>query len=117
VTVPRCLACGVCCFSKLETYVEVTGADHARLGDRADELVRFDNTRAYMRMSDGHCGALAIDVRTGEFVCGTYDTRPQTCRDLARGSAACLGEIATKEERPLLALGRARTAAVDWKAR
>ncbi len=57
-----------------------------------------------MKMVAGHCKALVIDARTGQFVCDTYETRPQTCRDLARGSPACLGEIATKGERPLLAL-------------
>lgn len=105
--VPECLDCGTCCFSRLETYVRVSGDDHARLGDRADELVWFEGNRAYMRMVDGHCGALGIDVGSGQLVCGTYATRPQTCRDLARGSPACLGELETKQERPLLALGRA----------
>ncbi|MGD0527380.1 MAG: YkgJ family cysteine cluster protein [Polyangiaceae bacterium] len=104
--VPECLACGVCCFSRLETYVQVTGDDHERLGERADELVRFDGNRAYMRMADGHCAALRIDKGSRELVCSAYDTRPQTCRDLARGSGACRGELATKRRRPLLALGR-----------
>jgi Fe-S-cluster containining protein len=104
--VPECLACGVCCFSRLDTYVQVTGDDHERLGDRTDELVRFDGHRAYMRMTDGHCAALRIEKLTGELVCSVYETRPQTCRDLARGSSACLGELATKRLRPLLALGR-----------
>lgn len=103
--VPECLACGACCFSRLETYVRVTGDDHARLGDRADPLVRFDGNRAYMRMVDGHCAALGIEKGAGQFVCTVYEARPQTCRDLTRGSGACLGEIATKHERPLLALG------------
>ena len=106
--VPPCLACGACCFSLLPTYVRVTGDDHARLGDRADVLVRFEGNRAYMRMHDGHCAALEVDPIRGEFVCGTYATRPQTCRDLARGEPACRGEIASKAERPLLALRRGR---------
>jgi hypothetical protein len=104
--IPGCLACGVCCFSRLEDYVRVTGSDHARLGERADELVRFDGNRAYMRMYDGHCAALRIEKSSGRFVCSAYDVRPQICRDLARGSGACLGEIATKRSRPLLALRR-----------
>jgi hypothetical protein len=104
--VPECLACGVCCFSRLETYVSVTGDDHAHLGERADELVRFDGNRAYMRMVDGHCAALRVERSSGQLVCSAYDARPQTCRDLARGSVACLGEIATKRRRPLFALGR-----------
>jgi len=106
--VPQCLVCGVCCFSRLETYVSVTGDDHLRLGDRADELVRFDGNRAYMRMADGQCSALRVLAGSGELVCSAYATRPQACRDLARGSSACQGEIATKRERPLIALALAR---------
>jgi len=84
----------------------VTGDDHLRLGDRAVELVRFDANRAYMRMIDHHCAALIVNQETGELFCSAYETRPQTCRDLLRGSGACLGEIDTKRERPLIALGR-----------
>jgi len=102
--VPECLACGACCFSTLETYVSVTGNDYARLGDRAEELIWFEGNRAYMRMVDGHCGALRVDRGSGHFVCTVYETRPQTCRDLARSSRACLGEIATKHDRPRLAM-------------
>jgi hypothetical protein len=90
--------------------VRVSGDDHARLGDRTDALVRFDGIHAYMRMVDNHCAALAIDPLSGQFVCDAYDTRPQTCRDLARGSRACAGELATKHDRPLLALRHARKA-------
>jgi uncharacterized protein len=108
VPVPECLACGACCFSRLETYVRVTGDDHALLGDRADELVRFDGNRAYMRMVDGHCAALRVEGSFGRLVCSAYATRPQTCRDLARSSGACLGEIAGKHDRPVRALKLAR---------
>jgi Fe-S-cluster containining protein len=104
--VPECLACGVCCFSKLDNYVSVTGDDHARLGDRAGGLVRFDGNRAYMRMVDGHCASLQIEAVSGQLVCSAYATRPQVCRDLARDSGACRGEIATKGDRPLHALAR-----------
>ena len=101
-----CLACGTCCFSTLDTYVRVTGDDHARLGEAADRLVVFSGNRAYMRMEGGRCAALAVE---GErFVCTVYEARPETCRDLARGSPECLGEIATKGDRPLLALRRHR---------
>jgi hypothetical protein len=105
--VPECLACGACCFSRLETYVRVSGDDYARLGERAGELARFDGNRAYMRMTDGHCAALHVDPAKGQLVCTVYETRPQTCRELARGLGACLGEIATKGERPGLALADA----------
>jgi Fe-S-cluster containining protein len=100
----ECLECGACCFSTLETYVRVTGDDHARLGERADELVEWRGNRAYMKMKDGHCAALAVVSR--RFVCTIYEARPQTCRDLARGSPECHGERATKGDRALLALAR-----------
>lgn len=93
--------------SDLERYVPVTGDDYARMGERAQELVRFDGYRAYMRMVDGHCAALRVEASTGRFACDAYAIRPEVCRALARGSSACRGEIATKAERPLVALRRA----------
>jgi Fe-S-cluster containining protein len=93
-----CLECGACCFSNLETAVRVTGDDHARLGAAADDLVRFIGNRAYMRLSDGHCAALRVEPG-GRFVCSVYDARPDTCRDLARGSPQCAGERFLKEDR------------------
>jgi len=88
--------------------VRVTGDDHARLGARAPELVRFEGNRAYMRMVDDHCGALRIEPGTGRFVCSAYQTRPDVCRELERGSGACRGELETKGMRPLIELGRLR---------
>ena len=103
-----CLTCGACCFSTLPTYVPVTGADHARLGDHADTLVTFDGVRAYLRIEDGHCAALRIEGDEGSprFVCSVYDVRPATCRELLRGSPACEGELATKGARPREAAAR-----------
>jgi Fe-S-cluster containining protein len=103
-----CLRCGACCFSTLPTYVPVTGADHARLGDHADDLVTFEGVRAYLRIEDGHCAALRVeDDREGpRFVCSVYDVRPATCRELLRGSPACEGELATKAARPREAAAR-----------
>lgn len=106
--VPACLVCGVCCFSRLDAYVRVSGDDHARLGDRAEELTSFDGNRACMRMVEGHCAALHIEGNAGRFVCSVYETRPDVCRELARGSGACRGEIAMKEQRPVIALALVR---------
>jgi Fe-S-cluster containining protein len=111
VDAPECLACGTCCFSTLRRYVPVTGDDYARLGEAATELVVWEENRAYMRIADGHCAALRVDVARRELVCTVYDTRPETCRALARGSPECAGERATKGERPVVALrvpGRAQ---------
>lgn len=107
-----CLRCGTCCFSESETYVRVSGADHARMGDRAGALVAWVGNRAYMRMRDGHCAALRVDGTTGSFVCTAYEVRPQICRDLERGSPECEGEIASKGGRPLVALARAGSSPV-----
>jgi Fe-S-cluster containining protein len=106
--VPECLACGACCFSRLETFVRVTGDDYERLGERAETLVRFDGFRGHMRMTDGHCSALVLDVTSERWMCGAYATRPQVCRDLARSSGQCLAELDAKAERPLVALRQAR---------
>ena len=61
-----------------------------------------------MRMVDGHCGALRVSGTTGRLACDAYAIRPDVCRDLARASTVCEAEIATKAERPLSALRRAR---------
>jgi uncharacterized protein len=101
---PACLSCGTCCFSTLERYVPVTGDDHARLGEAVDELVAWVENRAYLRLEDGHCAALAIDPDSARFICTVYERRPQVCRDLERGSPACAGERSAKAERPLALL-------------
>jgi uncharacterized protein len=106
--IPECLACGACCFSRLETFVRVTGDDYARMADRAESLVRFDGFRGYMRMADEHCAALVVDVASGRWMCGAYAVRPQVCRDLARSSGECLAELDAKADRPLMALRQAR---------
>lgn len=101
---PECLACGACCFSRLDAYVAVTGADHARLGERADDLVTFRGNRAFLRMVDGRCASLALALSTRELVCSVYELRPEVCRALERGSPECLGERAAKADRPPAAL-------------
>jgi hypothetical protein len=106
--VPDCLACGACCFSTLSRYAPVTGDDYARLGDAAARLVTWEENRAYMRIEDGHCAALAIDETSGRFVCTVYATRPSICRDLARGSPQCAGERLAKADRPVRALAALR---------
>ena len=110
---PECLNCGACCFSTAEDYVPVKGADWSRLGAAAEKWAVFVNNRAFMRMESGHCAALGIEpaVVAGEpdrFVCAIYETRPQVCRDLARGSGECHGEWTMKRE-------TAKTAAADMK--
>jgi hypothetical protein len=89
----------VCCFSASETYVRVTGADWARLGEAAETWAGFVGHRAFMRMAGGHCAALEIRrdaTGAADYFCAIYERRPQVCRDLVRGSPECAGERATK---------------------
>jgi len=88
----------------------VTGDDYERLGAAVGDLVHFVGNRAYMRMADGHCAALRIEL-AGRFVCTVYETRPDACRDLGRGSPQCAGELSTKAGRAAAHLVRLRTAA------
>ncbi len=82
--------------------MRVTGADWERLGADAERVAHFVGNRAYMRMSGGHCAALEVRVTEGaarDFFCTVYEQRPQVCRDLARGSPECEGELALKAAR------------------
>ncbi len=95
-----CLTCGVCCFSNLDTYIRVSGEDWERLGADADRVAHFIGHRAYLRMERGRCASLRVERATGRYFCTIYEKRPQTCRDLGRGSPECLGELAEKGGRP-----------------
>lgn len=112
---PDCLACGVCCFSDLPHYVAVTGDDYERLGDFAEAFVHFDGNKAFMNMHEGHCSALEVRGE-GTFACQLYAVRPQTCRDLERGSPACEGELDLKGSRPGKALLKLRQKAETRRA-
>lgn len=102
-----CQQCAACCFSRLETYVRVTGDDYERLGQSADEIVHFIGNRAYLRMVGGKCIALAVDGES-RARCTVYERRPGVCRDLERGSRECEGEIVTKWERSPGCIGAGR---------
>jgi hypothetical protein len=75
--------------------VRVMGDDYERLGEAAEDLVHFVGNRAYMRLAEGHCAALRVEL-SGRFVCTVYETRPDACRDLERESPQCAGELFTK---------------------
>lgn len=99
----ECITCGACCFSRLATYVRIDGDDYERLGESAEELVWFEENRAYLIMLDGRCSALEVlpEGRAApRFVCRIYDRRPRVCREVHRGSPACEGERAEKSDRP-----------------
>ena len=87
----------------------MTGDDYERLGDAADHLVHFVGNRAYMRLAGGHCAALRVELE-GRFVCTVYETRPDACRDLARESPQCQGELFTKAGRAAARLVELRRA-------
>jgi len=111
-----CMRCGACCFSQSPRHARVTGDDHERLGDDAERLVAWEGNRAFMRLEpagDGlyRCAALTIDPAQGTFACSVYDRRPDVCRDLEHGSAACAGELHAKADRPRRALAVLRVSA------
>lgn len=83
--------------------MRVTGADWERLGVGVEGVAHFIGHRAYMRMRGGHCAALEVRPAADgsrEFFCTVYERRPQVCRDLARGSPECEGELLAKAGRP-----------------
>ena len=95
----ECLRCGACCFAGDPRYVRVTGDDHERLGDLAEEYTRFIENRCYMRVEQDICAALQIDAERGEFRCRLYPLRPEICRTLQPGSPQCQAERQRKAER------------------
>lgn len=99
-----CRQCGACCFSNAHGYIQVWRVDSERLGPLADEVTFVAEGRRYLRMQDGHCAALRIDPVTRRFACSIYDSRPDACRWLERGSSHCRAQIAHKAERPLIAI-------------
>jgi Fe-S-cluster containining protein len=72
----------------------VTGDDWARLGDAAETLTEWTESHAFMRMREGRCVALAL--AGDEARCTIYGRRPEVCRALERGGAACEAERARK---------------------
>lgn len=78
---PACAGCGLCC----HLVVELKPGD-----DIPDELVALrEGIRCMDQHADGACVALDPATR----LCTIYETRPQTCRDFARGSALCRGVL------------------------
>lgn len=82
--------------------MQVFPDDAARLGpDRTAEFVaaavgeipasvgRASEPRRFMKMVDGHCGALRITPQH-QFLCAVYEERPVLCRALEPGSSPCL---------------------------
>lgn len=99
--VPECVKCGCCCFSRAQDYLRVFGGDYERLAEDAEFLTEFVENRAYMKMRDGHCGALTYDRTQRAYLCSVYERRPDVCRWLERGSGQCAAERHEKKERPL----------------
>lgn len=106
-----CLRCGACCFNDNPTAVRVTGDDLDRLGEvDGTALTNWVGHRLFMRVVQGRCAALEVRA-DGTFACAVYERRPQVCRDLAQGSAACNAERWEKVHRTVVALARVRSGA------
>jgi uncharacterized protein len=77
------------------------------MDEPARALTHFLGNRCYLRIEEGRCVALVIDVADGaapRFLCSIYDARPDVCRALERGGGACRSDRHEKSERPLLAV-------------
>jgi Fe-S-cluster containining protein len=109
--VPECTACGACCFSTLPEYVRVFGCDWDRMDERARAFTHFLGNRCYLRLEEGRCAALVVDLvdpARPRFLCSIYEARPDVCRSLERGGGACRSDRHEKAERPLLAVENLR---------
>lgn len=91
--------------------MRVFDGDWDRMDTRAQSFTsRLDNRR-FMRIDDGRCAALLVDVERGTFACGIYEKRPDVCRSLDRGTSICVDERRAKAGRPEALLIRLRTGA------
>lgn len=72
----------------------MTGADWERLGDRAEALTEWTERHAFLRMRDERC--IALEVGPDGVRCTIYEVRPEVCRALERGGAACEVERARR---------------------
>lgn len=81
---PACAGCGSCCHLVVEL----------RPGDDVPEelVVEHAGVRCLDQHGDGACVALDRGTR----LCTIYERRPQTCRDLNRGTAICLLALARR---------------------
>ena len=95
----NCTECGACCFGDGARYVSVSGSDHRRLGEEVTTVAHFVGNGCYMRLVDGHCVALAINLTGPHFTCDVYSTRPTPCRSLEQGSHQCRAEQQRKRTR------------------
>ena len=100
--VPECVKCGACCFSRTQEYLRVAGVDHDRLGELAESLTEFHGNKMFMKMVDGHCGALTYDTKQEAYLCSIYEKRPDVCHWLERGSGQCAAERHEKSDRPIV---------------
>ncbi len=93
---PECVACGSCCLSAQQDYLELFAIDLQRMDATAHGLTRSDGARQFMRIESGRCAALCVDFTTRELRCTIYPMRPDVCRWLERGSGACLEQVDAK---------------------
>lgn len=77
----------------------VTTEDMLRLGEGAERLTREIDGARFLKMVDGRCAEL--QHQEGDWVCSIYKNRPAVCRQLQRGSPACLTERALKRRTAL----------------
>ncbi len=101
---PECVACGSCCLSERQDYLELFKVDRDRMDSGARQHTRSDGARRFMKIEQGRCTALRIDSIAQQLRCAIYPMRPDVCRWLERGSGACFEQITGKAERARLLL-------------
>ncbi len=87
-----CVECGRCCHHPPST-VSLLLADEARMGEPLLTRLTIVYERPphfrFMKNDLERCAALDLRV-PGQYPCGVYSVRPDGCRDVEPGSAACL---------------------------
>lgn len=91
-----CTACGACCFNDDQRYIQLWSVDRERLGPSLEVVAVERDSQWFLRMTDGHCSALAIGTTVGPdgasnmtFHCTVYESRPDACRAFEQGSRGC----------------------------
>lgn len=80
-----------------------------RLGEDGKIMTRKIAGSYYLTMQDGHCAQL--QHLEGDWVCSIYKNRPLVCRQLERGSPACMAERVLKRRTAIIAAKRLLTIA------
>lgn len=80
-----CTTCGACCRDAFDVVEIPTDDEFAILHPELVHVTPFGKLSVNRR--DERCACLQVDG--GRYTCSHYRVRPQTCRDVEVGGAAC----------------------------